>query len=91
MHITWISCFRCKICASETEFSRYTNPESLLYTRRGRCGEWANCFTLICRAVGFDARLVYDKTDHVWTEVGLLREIKLCRRAVVCISKCKVY
>jgi peptide-N4-(N-acetyl-beta-glucosaminyl)asparagine amidase len=51
-------------------FPRYHGkPAKLLSTRQGRCGEWANCFALICRAFGYDTRHVLDWTDHVWVEV----------------------
>lgn len=47
---------------------RYNDPGKLLETRKGRCGEWANVFTLCCRALQLDTRLVVDWTDHVWNE-----------------------
>ncbi|XP_011310737.1 peptide-N(4)-(N-acetyl-beta-glucosaminyl)asparagine amidase [Fopius arisanus] len=68
-NVSRIEIYKCESCETEEEFPRYTNPRMVLANRKGRCGEWATCFTLICRAFSYDARLVHDKTDHVWTEV----------------------
>lgn len=61
----------CSSCKKYTPFPRYTDLNILMVTRKGRCGEWANVFTLFCRSLGWDARHVIDQTDHVWTEVGI--------------------
>jgi peptide-N4-(N-acetyl-beta-glucosaminyl)asparagine amidase len=62
--------YRCQSsCSNMTRFPRYNDPGRLLETRIGRCGEWANCFTLLCLSAGLEARYVVDWTDHVWTEV----------------------
>lgn len=61
--------YSCDMCGNQTRFPRYNDPKTLLTWRQGRCGEWANCFTLCAIALGFDARHIVDWTDHVWTEV----------------------
>ncbi|PIA37637.1 hypothetical protein AQUCO_03000293v1 [Aquilegia coerulea] len=63
-----VELYRCKSCSRVTRFPRYNDPLKLVETRKGRCGEWANCFTLYSRAFGYDSRLILDFTDHVWTE-----------------------
>ncbi|XP_067631339.1 peptide-N(4)-(N-acetyl-beta-glucosaminyl)asparagine amidase [Eurosta solidaginis] len=56
-------------CGQETKFYRYNDIAQLLVSRKGRCGEYANCFTFLCRCLDYEARLVYSRFDHVWTEV----------------------
>ncbi|XP_011196371.2 peptide-N(4)-(N-acetyl-beta-glucosaminyl)asparagine amidase isoform X2 [Zeugodacus cucurbitae] len=56
-------------CGQETKFYRYNDVAQLLVSRKGRCGEYANCFTFLCRCLEYDARLVLSRFDHVWTEV----------------------
>lgn len=64
-----VEIYRCTRCQTLIRFPRINNPRSLLHSRRGRCGEWANCFAFICRSLGLDTRWVIDFTDHVWVEV----------------------
>ncbi|CAL8068247.1 unnamed protein product [Calicophoron daubneyi] len=66
-------------------FPRYNDLKTLMKTRLGRCGEWANCLTLFLvacrrptnagRAGGTPwfpfCRYVSDWTDHVWCELWL--------------------
>jgi peptide-N4-(N-acetyl-beta-glucosaminyl)asparagine amidase len=56
-------------CNTINEFPRFNDIEKLLVTRSGRCGEFANCFTFLCRCLGYDSRYAYSTSDHVWTEV----------------------
>lgn len=61
-------------CGQLIRFARHNDVAKLLETRRGRCGEYANCFTFLCRSLGFEARMVHATFDHVWTEVWSLAE-----------------
>ncbi|XP_057721476.1 peptide-N(4)-(N-acetyl-beta-glucosaminyl)asparagine amidase isoform X1 [Arachis stenosperma] len=63
-----VELYRCTHCSQLTRFPRYNDPIKLVETRKGRCGEWANCFTHYCRSFGYESRLIVDLTDHAWTE-----------------------
>jgi hypothetical protein len=82
-----VEIYRCTRCQSTIRFPRINNPRSLLDSKRGRCGEWANCFAFICRSLGLDVRWVIDFTDHVWVEVwcdslGRFIHIDPCEMAI---------
>lgn len=64
-----VELYVCGACSARVRFPRHNDVQTLLKEKRGRCGEWANCFTSVAAAAGFPARFIVDAADHVWTEV----------------------
>lgn len=60
--------YQCLDCKSINEFPRYNDICTLLKTRKGRCGEWNNCFIAILRSLDVDVRYIWNAEDHVWCE-----------------------
>ena len=80
-----VEVWKCGKCGNgDIPFPRYNNPRTLLSSRNGRCGEFANCFGLFCTAVGFDTRYVLDFTDHVWVEI-----YDVVKDRWVCMDSCE--
>ena len=60
--------YQCLKCQKVYEFPRYNDIRTLLLTRKGRCGEWNNCFIAILRSLDIDVRYIWNAEDHVWCE-----------------------
>lgn len=66
-----VEIFRCNNCGRHDRFPRYNDPIKLLSTRRGRCGEFANVFTLTSlsnKLVFCSASPVHRRTDSMGME-----------------------
>ena len=65
-----VEIYKCSDCKRTIRFPRNNNPGHLLSAApTGRCGEFANAWGLLCRALSLDIIYALDFTDHVWIEV----------------------
>lgn len=75
----------CSSCGEVTRFARFNDMRKVLLTRWGRCGEYSVLMLLFLRVLGYQARWVVDRDDHVWAEAlieGNWIHIDPCEAAV---------
>eukprot|EP00981_Chlorochromonas_danica_P010278 scaffold3079_cov187-Ochromonas_danica.AAC.5 len=61
--------YYCSKCGFFSRFPRYIDVSEVLVTHRGRCGEYSVLMLLFAESLGYRARWVVDRDDHVWIEV----------------------
>jgi hypothetical protein len=54
---------------SQEDKIRHNDPLEIIAYGKGRCGEFSILFTALCLAHNYQARIILDLSDHVWTEV----------------------
>lgn len=61
----------CHSCGNLIRFVRSNNVAVVLNDKRGRCGEYSTAMMAIGVALGYESRLIFDSTDHVWVELKM--------------------
>ena len=57
--------YLCSRCNTTSRFARYQDVTKVLETRRGRCGEYSVLMMQLLQGLGYTARWIVDREDHV--------------------------